>query len=140
MKYDHEILNKKQIENKISKYFSKHNNVLAVYVFGSFNKKRFNEFSDLDLAIIYSKSVDKFEKFNMKLKFISELEKLIGRNIDVVDFLNADLKFKHQILNGKLIYCTDHQRRVELEKRAILNYIDMKRFYDRYEKNLGKMF
>mgnify|MGYP000538863268 CR=1 FL=1 len=71
---------------------------------------------------------------------MAELEKLINRNIDIVDFYSADPKFKHYILNGKLIYCSDQRRRIELEKKAILNYIDMKRFYDIYEKNLGKRF
>ena len=132
--------NKKTIEKSIIDYFSKQKEVLAVYVFGLFIKERFNENSDIDLALIYNKDADKFEKFNLKLKFIADLKELVGRNVDIVDFASANLKFKHQILNGKLIYCIDQKRRVRLEKEAISNYIDMKRFYDIYEKNLGKRF
>ena len=135
-----EGINKKKIENSIIDYFSKQKEVLAVYVFGSFITKRFNENSDIDLALIYNEDTDKFEKFNLKLKFIAYIKELIGRNVDIVDFTSANLKFKHQILNGKLIYCIDQKRRVSLEKEAISNYIDMKRFYDIYEKNLGKKF
>jgi len=132
--------NKKTIEKSIIDYFSKKKEVLAVYVFGSFIKERFNENSDIDLALIYYEDADKIEKLNLKLKFIADLKELVGRNVDIVDFTSANLKFKHQILNGKLIYCIDQQRRVRLEKEAISNYIDMKRFYDIYEKNLGKKF
>ncbi len=140
MKSEGKILNRKKIENRLIKYFSDQEKVLAVYVFGSFNNKRFNEKSDLDLALIYSKDADKFKKFNLKLKFMTELEEFMRRNVDIVDFSRVDLKFKHQILNGKLIYCIDQKERVKLESEAISNYIDMKRFYDIYEKNLGKKF
>ena len=135
-----EGINKKTIENNIIDYFSKQKEIVAVYVFGSFIKERFNENSDIDLALIYYEDADKIEKFNLKLKFIADLKELVGRNVDIVDFASANLKFKHQILNGKLIYCIDQKRRVMLEKEAISNYIDMKRFYDIYEKNLGKKF
>ncbi|RCW41361.1 MULTISPECIES: nucleotidyltransferase domain-containing protein [unclassified Halanaerobium] len=134
------MLNREEIEKKVVEYFSKYTEVSAVYIFGSFNMDRFNDNSDLDLALIYFEAADKFEKFNLKLEFMAGLEKLLGRNIDIVDFVSADLKLKHKILDGKLIYCTDQSRRVKLEKKAILNYIDMKRFYDIYEKKLGKGF
>ncbi len=132
--------NKKEIENKISDYFSKRKDISAVYIFGSFNTERFNQNSDLDLALIYSQEMDKFKRFDLKLELMAKLEKLIELEVDIVDFENVDLKLKHQILDGKLIYCSDPGRRVELEKRAILNYIDMRKFYKINDQNLGKGF
>ena len=132
--------NKKEIENKISNYFSKRKEISAVYIFGSFNTDRFNQNSDLDLALIYSQELDKFKRFDLKLELMAGLEKLIKLEVDVVDFENVDLKLKHQILDGKLIFCSDQSRRVELEKRAILNYIDMRKFYKINDQNLGKGF
>ena len=133
-------INKKEIENKISNYFSKRKEISAVYIFGSFNTERFNQNSDLDLALIYSQELDKFKRFDLKLELMAELEKLIGLEVDIVDFENVDPKLKHQILDGKLIDCSDPARRVELEKRAILNYIDMRKFYKINDQNLGKGF
>jgi predicted nucleotidyltransferase len=132
--------NKKEIENRVRDYFSKRKDILAVYTFGSFNSERFNKNSDLDLAVIYTQEFDKFKRFNLKLELMAKLEKLIELEVDIVDFENVDLKLKHQILDGKLIYCSDQSRRVELEKRAILNYIDMRRFYKINDQNLGKGF
>ena len=133
-------VNKKEIGNKIKDYFTKRNDISAVYIFGSFNTERFSQNSDLDLAVIYSEGLDKFKRFDLKLELMAALEKLIKLEVDIVDFENVDLKFKHQILDGKLIYCSDQSRRVELEKRAILNYIDMHKFYKTNDQNLGKGF
>jgi len=133
-------VNKKEIGNKIKDYFTKRNDISAVYIFGSFNTERFSQNSDLDLAVIYSERLDKFKRFDLKLELMAALEKLIKLEVDIVDFENVDLKFKHQILDGKLIYCSDQSRRVELEKRAILNYIDMHKFYKTNDQNLGKGF
>ena len=133
-------VNKKEIENKIKDYFTKRNDISAVYIFGSFNTERFSQNSDLDLAVIYSEGLDKFKRFDLKLELMAALEKLIKLEVDIVDFENVDLKFKHQILDGKLIYFSDQSRRVELEKRAILNYIDMHKFYKTNDQNLGKGF
>lgn len=90
--------NKKEIKNKIRDYFTERNDISAVYIFGSFNTERFNQNSDLDLAVIYSERLDKFKKFDLKLELMAELEKLIDLKVDIVDFENVDLKFKHQIL------------------------------------------
>lgn len=133
-------INKKEIENKIKDYFSKRKDISAVYIFGSFHTDRFNQNSDLDLALIYFQELDKFKRFDLKLELMAELEKLVGLEVDIVDFENVDLKLKHQILGGKLIYCSDPGRRVKLEKRAILNYIDMRKFYKINDQNLGKGF
>jgi predicted nucleotidyltransferase len=45
--------NKKEIKNKIRDYFTERNDISAVYIFGSFNTERFNQNSDLDLAVIF---------------------------------------------------------------------------------------
>ena len=61
-------LDKKIIEKKIINYFSNRNEIITVYIFGSFYKSSFNKRSDLDLAVIFSPEIDKFEKFDLKLK------------------------------------------------------------------------
>lgn len=140
MLFENAKINKKEIENKIRDHFTKQNDISAVYIFGSFNTKRFSQNSDLDLAVIYYEGLNKFKRFDLKLELMAELEKLIDLEVDIVDFENVDLKFKHQILDGKLIYCSDQSRRVELEKKAILNYIDMRKFHKINDQNLGKGF
>ena len=131
---------KKNIKDKLKKYFSRQNEIIAAYIFGSFLKQRFNNRSDIDLAVIFREKLDKFDRFNLKLKMIAEIEELINREIDLIDFEKVDLKIQHQILDGELLYCNNNDRRVKLEKKTILNYIDMKRKYEIISRNLGGKF
>jgi len=134
------ILDKKLIEKKLKDYFSNKNEIIAVYIFGSFYKQSFNNRSDLDLAVIFKEEIDKFDKFDIKLKMLADIEDLIKIEVDLVDFENVDLKIKHHILDGKLIHCKNNSKRVKLEKQVILNYIDMRKRYDIFNKNLGGRF
>ncbi len=131
---------KEKIEAEIKDYFLKQKEIKAVYIFGSFLKESFNEQSDLDLAVIFGEEIEKYQRFKLKLKILYELEKIIGREIDLLDFEAVDLKMQHQVLGGRLICCRDQNRRVILEKRAILSYINMRQRYELIDKNLGKGF
>lgn len=134
------ILNKKEIETQIRDYFFDQPEISAVYIFGSFLTERFNEQSDLDLAVIFGKELDKFKRFKLKLKMLYELEKLLKREVDLLDFESVDLRMKHQVLGGSLIYCIETERRVLIEKRAILDYINMRQRYEQIDSNLGRRF
>jgi len=133
-------LNKKEIEAELKDYFLGKKEITAVYIFGSFVKERFNERSDLDLGVIFAEELNKLKRFKLKLKILCELEKTIAREIDLLDFEAVDLKMQHQVLDGRLICCSDQSRRVIIEKRAILNYIHMQHRYKLIDKNLGKGF
>ena len=140
MKQQWPLSAKKKIEAEIKDYFLKQKEIKAVYIFGSFLKESFNEQSDLDLAVIFGEEIEKYQRFKLKLKILYELEKIIEREIDLLDFESIDLKMKHQVLGGSLIYCTERKRRVLLEKRAILDYINMRQRYEQIDKNLGRRF
>jgi predicted nucleotidyltransferase len=140
MKQQWPLSAKKKIEAEIKEYFLKQKEIKAVYIFGSFLKESFNEQSDLDLAVIFGEEIEKYQRFKLKLKILYELEKIIEREIDLLDFESIDLKMQHQVLGGRLIYCTEQKRRVLLEKRAILDYINMRQRYEQIDKNLGRRF
>ena len=133
-------MDKNIMKEKIIEYFSKQNSITAVYLFGSNLEDRFQQQSDIDIALIFGENIEKYKKFKFRLKFINDLESVLQREVDIIDFEEANLKMQHQILSGKLISCANNLRRVKLEKRSMLNYIDMRHFYDLYEKNLGKRF
>ncbi|MFW6001607.1 MAG: type VII toxin-antitoxin system MntA family adenylyltransferase antitoxin [Halanaerobium sp.] len=133
-------MEKNIIEEKINEYFSKQDSITAVYIFGSFLEDRFKQQSDIDIALIFNENIEKYKKFKFRLQFIKGLEKLLQREVDIIDFEEVSLKMQHQILSGRLILCKNNVRRVMLEKKSMLNYIDMRHFYDLYENNLGKRF
>jgi predicted nucleotidyltransferase len=133
-------MEKNIIEEKIKEYFSEQDSLTAVYLFGSVLEDRFQKKSDIDIALIFDENIEKYKKFKLRLKFINDLERVLQREVDIIDFEEANLKMQHQILSGRLISCTNNLRRVKLEKRSMLNYIDMRHFYDLYGKKLGKRF
>lgn len=137
---EEKLFDKEELKRELKNYFKKWREIKAVYIFGSFTKDRFNEESDIDLAVIFQSEIDKYQRFKLKLRLLYELEKWIERDFDLIDFESVDLKMKHQILAGSLISCSDQKRRVVLEKRALLNYIEMRKRYELIDKNLGKEF
>ena len=62
--------------------------------------------------------------FDDKLTFICDLEKKIGRKIDLVDFNGSNLNFQAEIIiNGKLIYCLDRKKNDLLEYKILSKYL-----------------
>ncbi|MCK8825742.1 type VII toxin-antitoxin system MntA family adenylyltransferase antitoxin [Fuchsiella alkaliacetigena] len=134
------MLNKAEIKRVIKEYCLQNKNIIAVYIFGSFIRGTFNQNSDIDLALMLKAELDKMAAFDLKLKVATELEELLGIEVDTVIFSRADLRLKQQIIKGELIIGKKNKLRVRRESRVVDDYLDMKYFYDLYEQNLGKGF
>ena len=65
---------------------------------------------------------------------------LLGCEVDLIIFSQANLRLQHQIIRGELIIGKDNIQRVRREQRALDQYLDMRYFYEMYEKGLGKGF
>ena len=133
------IENKNKIIEKINSYFENKNEIIAVYLFGSLVRGNFNKRSDIDIALML-KDQDEIESFNYKLSIIRELENILDIDVDVVIFSQVSLRLQHQILKGKLIISKNEKERIKKEKNSNRNFLDMKYFYNIYEKNLGGKF
>jgi predicted nucleotidyltransferase len=82
-------------------------NINNLLVFGSLLTDEFNEFSDIDVAVLGEEKLELDDILNIELT----LEKILGRNIDLVDLrdLNIDIFIKITILNtAKTAYTTDN--------------------------------
>lgn len=69
-----------------------------VYLFGSLNRSHFREDSDIDIAV---------EGLNPEvyLRFSTQVQKVTGRQVDVVDLADCDQKFADFIRKfGRIIY------------------------------------
>ncbi len=128
----------------IKAYFANKPQICAVYLFGSVAKGVSRLNSDIDLGILFAAGLSSFERFELKLEIKSDLEDLLGREVDIVDMESADLFFLHQLmLNKELLADYDQHRRVTFETTKRRNYFDRKRFYEEYHnqslKRLGIM-
>lgn len=124
------IYNKNDIIKKLTSketfdLFYKYN-LKNVVTFGSINTDDFNDYSDIDLAIIADKKLDLDDILEIELY----LENILKREIDIID-LNSntlDLFVKINILNcNNIIYSIDDKKSlVDLYNKTDLFYRDNK--------------
>lgn len=76
-------------------------NIQNVIIFGSLSNDNFNEESDIDIAVI----PDSEFTFNDEINIESQLEDLLGREIDIININsdNVNVLIKFEALNSKLI-------------------------------------
>lgn len=74
----------------------------AIVLFGSYARKTERPDSDIDIALKTKKEISKQELFNAT----QELERIVKRDVDLIDLNNISDSFRYEILmNGKTIYC-----------------------------------
>lgn len=87
--------------------------IYNVIIFGSFNEDKFNEESDIDIAIIGN---EKFS-FNDEAKITLQLEELLDRNIDLININDDNISnaIKIQALKSKNIIIKNELLDIALE-------------------------
>jgi predicted nucleotidyltransferase len=107
-------------------YFSGQQDVMAAYLFGSRVVGKMRPDSDVDTAVLLSEE-DGVVRFERRLRLMSEVSDVCGREADVVVLNDAPPLLQGQILrHGWLIFERDQQARVEFEVRAGKIYADLK--------------
>lgn len=100
-----EKLNSKEFLDIIKKY-----SIGTVILFGSICTDEFNDYSDVDIAILSENKSDLDNILEIELF----LENFLKREIDVIDLnsSNLDIIMKANILNtGRIIYSDDNNKR-----------------------------
>ncbi len=107
--------------------------VNAAYLAGSLSTRTsFGHLSDVDIAILLMEQIKSDQFLDYQLYFFSELAKrLESNNIDVVILNQASLLLKlHVIKYGQILFSRDEKLRVSFETKAIMDYLDFKKFDD----------
>lgn len=115
----------------LREYFTRLPDIAAVYLFGSFARGRQGPNSDLDVAVLFMHvQKTKMQRFERRIDLELELEKLTGRNVDVIDLAIVPPVLQHQIRkHGLLLLEKDHRHRVHFEVASRRNYFDLARGY-----------
>lgn len=109
-----------------------HPDVIVAYLHGSYAEGYATKLSDLDIAVLFKKSEDRAELFDLQME-------LMGRVMDALHFDDVDLKmlndapllFQYLVVkNGKPIYIGDEEARVNFEAMVLNRYLDLKPMYD----------
>ena len=121
---------RERVVNKISSYLvERHKEIIAVYLFGSFNAAE--AFSDIDLAILADSPLDDPLFFEINLE--TELEKIIKYPVDVRILNKAPLSFCREVIrSGKVIVDRRPNLRADFQGKILKQYSDFTPFRRRY--------
>ena len=97
----------KKLEEKIKSYFENKEEVIAVYLFGSYAVGKEKTFSDVDLGILFDE-MDKNLSFKRRTDYLIELGRLLRKDIHPVILNSASEELLRQIFSkGKCILIND---------------------------------
>jgi hypothetical protein len=118
---------------KIRRYLAKQSCILAGYLFGSQANEKARPNSDVDVAILVNNR-QRMDHLELEIRFRSDLEKLMKKEVDVVIMNHADPFLKQQIYsNGKCIFSRNRKEHEGLKWRHVREYWDfipLKRIMD----------
>ena len=114
-------------------YFSKRQEILLAYLFGSEATKRKHKLSDFDIAI-YSdpnqmRELNTKEPYGYQVAVLSDLIGLLKRNdIDLVILNRATPLLSYEVVRrGQIIFCRNMNFRIEYEIHVFKKYVDTKK-------------
>ncbi|HLI69321.1 MAG TPA: HepT-like ribonuclease domain-containing protein [Ktedonobacteraceae bacterium] len=117
-------------QSQLNQLFAQ-NPVNAAYLAGSLsNRTAFGHLTDVDIAILLMEQIKSDQFLDYQLYFFSELAKrLDSDNIDVVILNQASLLLKLQVIRyGQILFSRDEKSRISFETRAVMDYLDFKKF------------
>jgi len=130
MKHSLKKSEKEKIIQEISSYlFQGHDEILTVYIFGSFISAQ--SFSDIDIGIIAAMDLSKPLEFELELE--NRLEKVIKFPVDVRILNQAPISFAQNVFRaGRVIIDKNPNMRADFEGRILKQYFDFSPFQQRY--------
>ena len=110
------------ISSKIVEYF-KGKEPILIYLFGSYAKDLATEESDIDIAILLGKKMNKLQLYEHKMELVDRL----GKEIDLIDLEEANIILKFQVVNSGInIYNKQSIEHYLYKYRVIGNYYQYK--------------
>ena len=110
-----------------------HEEIIAVYLFGSFVKGARFEESDIDIGLLVdSERMSPADYFDSRVEIIDLFAPVFGTEaLDIVILNEASTLLKFEIIkNGKLIFCRNDSLRSAAEVRMTEEYYDTQYYRD----------
>ncbi|MDD3245379.1 MAG: nucleotidyltransferase domain-containing protein [Methanosarcina sp.] len=125
----------KQLEQKLSDFFSRVESVTLAYLFGSTARGEANCLSDTDIAVLFDDTLLQKEAFDLQLGLLSELTVLLQtNNIDLVALNDSPLLLTYNIIRDGIILKSDEPLRVKFETKIMSRYLDERYHIERHAK------
>jgi len=117
-----------KILNILKKYFRNKPEIVVSYLFGSYARNQSNSLSDIDIALLLNKKIEKEGELIYKAKLIADLMSVLKTNlVDVVCLNSAPPLLAHRVIrDGIIIDSKDEKARIFFETLSLNQYIDTK--------------
>jgi len=119
---------------KLSSFLKKRDFVRVAYVFGSVAEGKAGPLSDIDIAVLMDKKLDKKERNEKKIFLIGKISSILKTdNFDFIVMNDVPMLMKFNIIKtGKVL--KSGRERVAMETRIMSEYLDRKFYDDMYTK------
>lgn len=122
---------------KIGNVIKKESGVLAAYLFGSYAGGNPHKYSDIDIAVLFDRTVSSEDYTDKQIDLTVNLGRLLGREADVVVLNRAGSFLKYNVLkNGLRVYEKPDRSERGFEARAIVEYFDFLPIKNRIEEGI----
>jgi len=117
-----------KILNILKKYFRNKPEIVVSYLFGSYARNQSNSLSDIDIALLLNKKIEKEGELIYKAKLIADLMSVLKTNlVDIVCLNSAPPLLAHRVIrDGIIIDSKDEKARIFFETLSLNQYIDTK--------------
>lgn len=114
-------------KHRLASYFADQP-VDVAYLFGSQATGNVHAGSDVDIAVLFHKSLDRSARFDEKTRMIGEVGSILKRNdVEILDLADASALFGYQAIAPKqVIAVNDDGRMKTFEQNAIRQYFDIR--------------
>lgn len=122
-------MNIEELTSALQKSLVAHEEILAVYLFGSHAEGCARSKSDIDLAILLRPDFEPSPDY--RLQFLEELSDLLPYRFDLVILNQVPSLMQFQVLQkGRVLVERDPHARAELVMRMLTRYYDTRRYYE----------
>jgi len=121
-------MNREELIIRLSDYFSKRDDVVMAFLFGSWAKCATHLESDVDIAVYFNKNMDESEESSIW----ADVEKIVGINTDFVVLNRAFPEIADSALKGIPIIIKDRNIYLRFLIRVISEAIDYRSFVESY--------
>ena len=128
-------VDRQEVIERTGAYFGREGEgVVCAYVFGSVGRGEAQPGSDVDVAVLLD-AAPPATLAGCGLRLEGELERALGREVDLVVLNRAPVDLVHRVLrDGVLAFEADAAARVRFEVRARNVYFDLRPILDRYRR------
>lgn len=117
-------------------YFAGLPSVRFACLFGSHARGQANALSDVDIAVLLDKSLDKNQRFDLRLDMTADVSRILRTNdVDIAVLNDTPVALSYRVVrDGILLFCRDRDEMVAYCARILSEYFDFLPVLQLFEK------